>query len=68
MEDFTASLPAAARDQLNHAMHGKGAFRRFKDTVIDLGIDQDWYAWRDAAYRKLAIEWCEDNNVKYKEY
>ena len=67
MEDFVASLPAPERDRLSQAMRGKGAFRRFKDTVVDLGLDQDWYDWRDAAYRKIAIEWCEENEVEYTE-
>ncbi len=67
MEDFVASLPASERDRLSQAMRGKGAFRRFKDAVVDLGLVQDWYDWRDAAYRKIAIEWCEGNEVGYTE-
>ena len=45
--------------------YGKGAFRRFKDSVIRLGLDQRWYQWRDEAYKKKAIEWCEENGITY---
>lgn len=66
MEDFISSLPAgAARDRLSIAIYGKGAFRRFKDSVIRLGLDQRWYQWRDEAYKKKAIEWCEENGITY---
>lgn len=33
------TLSGSARDKLASAIQGKGAFRRFKDTVIRLGID-----------------------------
>jgi hypothetical protein len=66
MEDFISSLPAGvARDCLSTAIHGKGAFRRFKDSVIRLGLDQRWYQWRDEAYKRKAIEWCEENGITY---
>ena len=66
MEDFISSLPAGvARDRLSTAIHGKGTFRRFKDSVIRLGLEQRWYQWRDEAYRRKAIEWCEENGITY---
>lgn len=53
-------------DQLHNALHGRGAFRRFKDTAYRLGIEKDWFAFRDKAYEDLAVEWCEENNIKYR--
>lgn len=39
MEEFIWSLPEGRQqDMLERAIRGKGAFRRFKDTVYDLGV------------------------------
>jgi len=52
-------------DQLDYALHGKGAFRRFKDAIHRLGIPEDWYAFRRQAFIDIAQEWCEDNDLPY---
>jgi len=52
-------------DSLYDAITGSGAFRRFKDGVYRFGIQDDWYKYRAEAFRKIAIEWCEDNEVEY---
>ena len=67
MEEFAYSLSGSARERLSYAIQGRGAFRRFKDQVVRLGIDQEWYAVRDAAYKRKAAEWCEENEVEYEE-
>jgi len=57
MERFARSLTdAAARDELDAALHGRGAFRRFKDAVQRLGIADEWYRFRDAVFEEIAIE------------
>ena len=66
MEEFVVSLPSFARDRLSDAIIGKGAFRRFKNTVRRLGIEEQWYEWRDNAYRRLAIDWCEDCGLEFE--
>ena len=45
--------------ELSYALLRKGAFRRFKDTVRHLGIEEEWYRFRDAEYMRVAQEWCE---------
>lgn len=66
MEDFVDTLSGTEHDRLANAIQGKGAFRRFKDTVIRLGIDQDWYDFQSDAYKRKAARWCEDNNIEYE--
>ena len=67
MEDFISSLPAGeAREKLTVSINGSGAFRRFKDTVYHLGLDQSWYEWRDNTYRRLAVEWCKENGIEWE--
>lgn len=68
MEDFIGSLPdEKIRNALYRAIRGKGAFRAFKDRIDDLGVRQDWFDYRDAAFRKIAIEWCEEHGISFLE-
>ncbi len=66
MEEFCYSVKdEAASNRLLHAIKGKGAFRRFKDTAYDLGIIEQWYAYRDEAFKEIAKEWCETHDIPY---
>jgi GAF domain-containing protein len=66
MQDFAESLTNARQaDELLHAIRGSGAFRRFKDRIEDLGIRDQWFEYRAAAFKEIAIEWCEDNGLSY---
>ena len=67
MEDFIDTLSGSSHDRLASAIQGKGAFRRFKDTVIRLGIDKQWYDFQADAYKRKAAGWCEDNGIEYEE-
>ena len=68
MEDFVDELPSGrARNELASAIHGKGAFRRFKTGIIYHRIEQEWYTYRDNAYKQIAIRWCEENEIEYEE-
>lgn len=53
-------------DILYDSIKGRGAFRRFKDKIFQYGIEQDWYQYRNTAYRKIARQWCEDNGVEFR--
>lgn len=50
---------------LRHAIHGKGAFRRFKDAVHTLDLVDAWHAHQQAEMKGKAIAWCEKENVEY---
>ena len=67
MEDFIDTLSGSNHDRLASAIQGKGAFRRFKDNVIRLGIDKQWYDFQANAYKRKAARWCEDNDIEYEE-
>ena len=67
MEDFIDTLSGSSHDRLASAIQGKGAFRRFKDAVIRLGIDKQWYDFQADAYKRKAARWCEDNGIEYEE-
>ena len=66
MRDFCVACEDEKISQsLMNAIHGKGAFRYFKDSVHRFGIADQWYKYRDNAIRKIAIEWCEGNDIGY---
>jgi hypothetical protein len=50
---------------LYRAIKGSGAFRRFKDSVHQLDVAEDWYQYRDETIKRMAIEWCEQNGIAY---
>lgn len=63
MERFIGSLPdGAIRDRLENAIRRRGAFRRFKDGIYRLDMEQEWYDFRENAYREIAVERCEDHD------
>ena len=51
---------------LEQVIRGKGAFRRFKNTIRYLGIEDEWYQYQASEYRRKAIEWCEKNELEYE--
>jgi hypothetical protein len=65
MEDFATSVrDPRARDLLLRALQGRGAFRRFKDTVFDLpDLSKAWRAFQEARSERRAIEWLEDEKI-----
>lgn len=68
LEDFSISVQdEKASRMLQIAIKGSGAFRRFKEMVHELGLDQEWYSFRDEQYKGKAVEWCQINNLEYVE-
>jgi len=64
MEAFAEATPDPHNQELLFvALSGKGAFRRFKDTLIRARLENEWYAYRFLAYIDIAREWCEDNEI-----
>jgi hypothetical protein len=66
MSDFAYTIKnSRKREQLEIALSGKGAFRRFKDTVNREGIAEAWYAFRDKRYLEFARDWCDGEEIPY---
>ena len=66
MVNFTETIEDdKKRDWFENAIHGKGAFRRFRATLERFGMETEWYDYLDACHRELAIEWCEQHGVVY---
>jgi isopentenyl phosphate kinase len=66
MRDFAESVgPERFSNDLQDAIHGAGAFGHFKSTLRRYRREQDWYDFKDAALRRIAIGWCEENGIEY---
>lgn len=67
MEDFIDEIDnEEIKDELYESIRGKGVFRRFKDTIYNLNIKNSWYDFKAHALKKIAIEWCEENDISYE--
>lgn len=65
LEGFTANVrDPRAREQLERAIAGRGAFRRFKDTLQQFpDLRQAWFRFHDARTERRAIEWLRDEGL-----
>lgn len=65
MEDFIARVrEARAREALQRAIAGRGAFRRFKDTLFEfLELREAWFSFHDTRMRRHAIRWLRDEGL-----
>lgn len=59
MAEFVAAVQhRRAADLLDRAITGRGAFRRFKDTLFEFPELRDqWFRFRDARGRRRALRW-----------
>ena len=66
MERFVWNVPMGkAQSALENSIHGRWAFRRFRDALDKFGLTKEWYDFREMAYRRIAFEWCEMNGLEY---
>jgi hypothetical protein len=66
MRDFCHSVEDAdIREELSHAIAGRGAFRWFKDRIHHYGLQKRWYAFRKEAIKQELADWCEANGIAY---
>lgn len=67
MERFCLSIGNEwLSDLMYDSIKGRGAFRRFRENIQKFNIEQDWYSYRTEALKEMAIEWCEENGIKYE--
>ena len=68
MVDFAESVSdPRANELLCVALEGKGAFRRFKDTLHRVDLTEQWYAFKRNAFIEIARQWCSENGIEYEE-
>ncbi|MGZ6368347.1 MAG: UPF0158 family protein, partial [Ktedonobacteraceae bacterium] len=59
VDEMVAPTDENAAEKLSIALEGKGAFRRFKDTLyrVDEKWQQAWYQFRDRQLKAAVEEW-----------
>jgi len=65
LADFTERVrDSRARDLLERAIAGRGAFRRFKDTLFEFPeLRQAWFGFHDVRMERRALDWLVDQGV-----
>ena len=51
--------------ELLRSIKGKGAFRRFKDTISDLNLWPEWNAFRAKEFEAIAADWLDSEKIPY---
>lgn len=66
MEDFILSIEDKnIRNKLSAAIRGRGAFRRFKDTISEWpDLEKDWYKFKDESVRREVLDWFESIGIE----
>jgi RimJ/RimL family protein N-acetyltransferase len=66
MEDFIDTvLDSQKKELLSVAVEGRGAFRRFKDTLYRVDLVDEWYSFKHNAFVEIARQWCERHSIDY---
>ena len=67
MERFCHTIDGpSARDELLDAIHGSGAFRVFRCTLERLGLRDQWYSFRGAAFEEVARAWLRAHGIPFE--
>jgi hypothetical protein len=66
MAEFAATVgDARLRDKLGIALDGRGAFRRFKNVLVDHPAERErWFAFREERLRAAAREWLAERDIE----
>ena len=66
MKDFADTITnQRQQSRLYYALNGRKPYRRFKDAIIDLNLEQAYYDFRADEFLKIAREWCKENQIPY---
>ncbi len=68
MERFARSLDDPRhREQVGDALHGSGAFGRFKAVARAFGLEETWFRYRSEALEEIAREFLEAHEIPFVE-
>ncbi len=56
------------QNQLERAISGRGAFRRFKDVLLDYPAERErWFAFQEARLRERVLDWLDAEGIELVE-
>lgn len=66
MEEFCLAFEdRRVGQELLRLIKGSGVFRRFKNAIHELGVENAWSEFKRSEFEKIAIEWLEENRISY---
>lgn len=65
MENFALSRPDGQARRLAYALSMKHPFKRFRMALADIGITDEWYAYKAEEYLGIAKERLEWNSIDF---
>ncbi|MGR9053987.1 MAG: UPF0158 family protein [Gammaproteobacteria bacterium] len=63
-EFIDQALSDKEAEQVRSIFRSRGAYRRFKDFLIDIDKIDQWRDFENQAHRDAILEWCEDNGIE----
>jgi len=68
MKRFSETLKdAQTRNDFDRGIHGAGAFRLFKHLLTEYSLWDAWNRFKQVELRQMAIEWCEENDIVFRQ-
>jgi len=55
------------RNDFHGGIRGAGAFRLFKRLLTEYNLWDAWNQFKRVELRQMAIEWCEDNSITFRQ-
>ena len=68
MDRFSKTLKDAhMRNDFHSGIRGGGAFRLFKHLLTEYNLWDAWNRFKQLELRQIAIEWCEENRITFRQ-
>jgi hypothetical protein len=68
MDRFSMTLrDAQMRNDFHSGIRGAGAFRLFKHLLTEYNLWDAWNRFKQVELRQMAIQWCEENSVTFRQ-
>ena len=68
MDRFSMTLrDAQMRNDFHRGIRGAGAFRLFKYLLTEYNLWDAWNRFKQVELRQMAIQWCEENSITFRQ-
>ena len=68
MDRFSMTLrDAQIRNDFHGGIRGAGAFRLFKHLLTEYNLWDAWNQFKQAELQQIAIQWCKENSITFRE-
>ena len=65
--DFAREFLPDDYDEVRHIFNRRGAYRRYKDLLLQRGALERWYDFSNKAEEAALREWCAENGIELNE-